>query len=96
MILRAANGRSTARLLGLMLLFAVFSMPFHSHAHIAAAQVKTECSCIMHGCRPELGLPPTVFSLGAVLAESSLPTSGSSLVSRDVPGLELIRGPPRS
>jgi hypothetical protein len=94
MILRAISETRPARLVGVMLLLAVFSLPFHIHAHIAAAQVKAECTCIAHGTRSELGPLPAEFVFLAVLAEYPVPPSRSSLVSRDVTGLGLIRAPP--
>jgi hypothetical protein len=94
MILRATGQRSPTRLIGVVLLLAVFSLPFHSHAHIAAAQVKTECPCVVHGTRSELGRLPAVFTLNAAYVEFPLLASEPSLLSRDVFGTDSIRAPP--
>jgi hypothetical protein len=94
MILRVTGQRSSTCLVGVVLLLAVFSLPFHSHAHIAAVQVKAECSCIVHRTRFELCSPESVFALNAVFAEFPLLVSEPSLLSRDVFGSESIRAPP--
>lgn len=43
------------RIVGILLLFAVFSLPLHSHALAETPRIAKECSCV-HGTRTEAGL----------------------------------------
>ena len=43
------------RIVGILLIFAVFGLPLHSHALTETPRIAKECSCI-HGTRTEAGI----------------------------------------
>jgi hypothetical protein len=46
------KGSPVLRVVGLLLLFAVFGLPLHSHALTEAPRITKECSCL-HGTRTQ-------------------------------------------
>lgn len=57
------------RIVGLLLLFAMFGLPLHSHAFTETPRIAKECSCI-HGTRTETA--PAVSSAdGAPLTQAT-------------------------
>jgi hypothetical protein len=62
---RGKEKNAAWRVVGLLLLLALFSLPLHSHAATETPRIAKECSCV-HGHRTEIGIAP-------VLANQVLP-----------------------
>ena len=83
------------RLLGVLLLFAFFFLPLHSHPHQGTAQVTKECACIQ-GSRSEIGLPPAAASPAPLFIEFAHQFLEPQFSSCETSSFGSIRAPPAS
>ena len=89
---RLANGN---RLAALVLVLAVFFLPFHSHANLGTAQVSKECACV-HGSRSEMGVPPAAISPAPLFIEFFHESLEPLVLSYETLSFRSIRAPPAS
>jgi hypothetical protein len=82
-------------LAALVLLVAVFFLPFHSHANLGTARVSKECACV-HGSRSEMGAPPAAISAAPLFIEFFHEFLEPLILSYEIPNCRSIRAPPAS
>jgi hypothetical protein len=81
------------RVVGLLLLFAVFGLPLHSHALTETPRIAKECSC-MHGTRTESGLVAASADWAPVLQATFFEIVQSQIFSHSIVSFFSIRAPP--
>src|SRR5688572_8015162 len=93
---RSTAGEAKAkRLAVLVLVLAVFFLPFHGHANLGTAQVSKECACV-HGSRSEMGAPLATISPAPLFIEFFHESREPLVVSYETLSFRSIRAPPAS
>jgi hypothetical protein len=87
------KGGPALRVVGLLLLFAVFGLPLHSHALTETPRIAKECSCI-HGTRTEAGLVAAVADWAPLPQAAFIEIVQSQIFSHSVVSFFSIRAPP--
>ena len=85
--------RKDARLIGLLLVVAVFILPFHSHVNFGDSQIRAECACI-HRSRSDPGTTVPVVSPTPLFVAFPLVFFEQVVNSRQTLCCRSIRAPP--
>ena len=93
--LSSANKPSSHQrtLVGLVLVLAVFALPFHLHFFTPTAQIIQECSCY-HGVRTQAGLAPASADWTPTFQASFVVPHKPQLFGSHLFGSYAIRAPP--
>lgn len=82
------------RALGILLVLACFSLPFHFHpATAASSHISNECTCL-HGSRMEMGAAIAAFQCALPVYLNLTKSFEPQLNSQAAPGFRTIRAPP--
>jgi hypothetical protein len=81
------------RIVGLLLLFAVFGLPLHSHALTDSPRIAKECSCL-HGTRTEASAAVAPTAVPPLTHASRLEFVQPQIFSHFIVSFFSIRAPP--
>jgi hypothetical protein len=91
----AKKSVASHRLTAVVLLLAVFALPFHFHFFTPTAKLSQECSCYQ-GARSQTGLAPALSDWTPAFHASFIVLHEPQVVGRLSFGSRAIRAPPRS